>query len=60
MPLEIRELTIRAVVNESDAHEVKSSGDGHANAPHRPIDEKRLLDLAMEQVVKLLKDKDER
>ena len=56
MPLEIRELTIRAVVAEPASRE--ESGD---TAPGTdPVDQKRLLDLAMQQVEKLLKDKEER
>jgi hypothetical protein len=60
MPLEIRELTIRAIVNEDESPS-KSQVNNLDNGAGQPgLDEKRILDLAMEQMAKLMKNRDER
>ena len=65
MALEIRELTIRAIVNENS-----TPPDAQSPAAENPCGEdqeggnkvapKQMLEMAMDQMVKLLKNKDER
>jgi hypothetical protein len=65
MALEIRELTIRAVVNERPAQpEMQSEVDekpcGEDQDGGNKVNQKQMLEMAMDQMVKLLKNKDER
>ena len=64
MPLEIRELTIRAIVEEpgesSPGFRESAPSENHFGERGGKVDEQRIIELATEQVMKLLKDKDER